>query len=74
MQNSAMSAHMCKDASQSFGDDPEQDTRELLAVNDALEKRVDRLADGPMKTKLKEVLAELRFHVGTLRPLRDRGN
>jgi hypothetical protein len=69
-----MSPHMCKDASQSPNYDPEQDAQELLAVNDALEKRVERLADGPMKTKLKAVLAELRIHVSRLRPLQDRGN
>jgi hypothetical protein len=65
---------MCKDASQAPNDDPEQDAQELLAVNDALEERVDRLADGPMKTKLKAVLAELRIHLGNLRPFQDRGN
>jgi hypothetical protein len=65
---------MSKNALKFHNDDPEQEKRELLAENDALEKRVDRLADGPIKTKLKAVLAELRVHVDTLRRPPDRGN
>jgi hypothetical protein len=37
--------------------------QEILAQTNALEERVEKLADGPVKIKLRDALAEIRANI-----------